>query len=55
MFVSSSSFRSVGSHGDEVTDGELEWMVLCLEEVEARMTAMEFSVAAGILENVLGR
>lgn len=50
-----SANRSVGSHGDEVTDGELEWMVLCLEEVEARMTAMEFSVAAGILENVLGR
>lgn len=47
--------RSVGSHGEELTDEELEWAVLCLEEAEARMTTMEFSVAAGILERVVER
>lgn len=47
--------RSVGSHGGALTDLEIEWAVLCLEETEARMSAMDFSVAADILERVLGR
>lgn len=47
--------RSVGSHGQALTDAELEWAVLCLEEAEARTAVMDFSAAAGILETVLGR
>lgn len=47
--------RSSGSYGEALTDDELEWAVLCLEESEALMSAFDFSIAAGILENVLGR
>lgn len=38
-----------------MTDTELEWAVLGLEEAEERMSALDFSNAAGILETVLGR
>lgn len=48
-------FRSLGWHGRALTDAELEWAVLCLEEIEARMSTLEFSAAAGILESVLER
>lgn len=48
-------FRSVGADGEPLSDAELEWAVLCLEEAEERMSAMDFSTAAGILEGVLGR
>ena len=47
--------RSRGLNGGELTDAELEWAVLGLEEAEERMSALDFSTAAGILENVLGR
>lgn len=47
--------RSLGSNGGALTDTELEWAVLCLEEAEVLMSALEFSAAAGVLENVLGR
>ncbi|CAM9450837.1 unnamed protein product [Ectocarpus fasciculatus] len=50
-----SANRSVGPDGEPLTDAELEWTVLCLEEAEERMSAMDFSAAAGILEDVLGR
>lgn len=47
--------RSVGADGDALSDAELEWAVLCLEEAEERMAALDFSTAAGVLERVLGR
>lgn len=47
--------RSVGPRGGALTDEELEWAVLCLEEAEERMAALDFSTAAGMLERVLGR
>ncbi|CAN0170535.1 unnamed protein product, partial [Pylaiella littoralis] len=47
--------RSVGVSGGPLSDAELEWAVLCLEEAEERMAALDFSTAAGILERVLGR
>ncbi|CAM9888372.1 unnamed protein product [Ectocarpus sp. 4 AP-2014] len=50
-----SANRSVGPDGEPLSDPELEWAVLCLEEAEERMSAMDFSTAAGILEGVLGR
>ncbi|CBJ32770.1 hypothetical protein Esi_0367_0003 [Ectocarpus siliculosus] len=50
-----SANRSVGPDGEPLSDAELEWAVLCLEEAEERMSAMYFSTAAGILEGVLGR
>ncbi|CAM9300561.1 unnamed protein product [Ectocarpus sp. 12 AP-2014] len=50
-----SANRSVGPDGEPLSDPELEWAVLCLEEAEERMSAMDFSSAAGILEGVLER
>eukprot|EP00903_Cladosiphon_okamuranus_P017832 g16411.t1 len=47
--------RSVGADGEALSDAELEWAVLCLEEAEERMAALDFSTAAGVLERVLGR
>ncbi|CAN0061978.1 unnamed protein product [Scytosiphon promiscuus] len=47
--------RSVGPNGGPLSDSELEWAVLCLEEAEDRMSSLDFSAAAAILENVLGR
>lgn len=47
--------RSVGANGEALSDAELEWAVLCLEEAEELMAALDFSTAAGVLERVLGR
>lgn len=47
--------RSVGVNDGPLSDAELEWAVLCLEEAEEHMAAFDFSTAAGILERVLGR
>jgi len=57
MFVCSAPppRRSVGPSGGALSDEELEWAVLCLEEAEERMAAFDFSAAAGVLESVLGR
>lgn len=49
------SCRSVGLSGGPLSDAELEWAVLCLEEAEERMAALDFSTTADILERVLGR
>lgn len=48
-------FRSLGSHDAELTDAELEWAVLSLEDAEERMNSLQFSEAANVLENVLIR
>lgn len=42
-------------NGGPLSDAELEWAVLCLEEAEEQMSALEYSTAADILERVLGR
>lgn len=47
--------RSLGSHDAKLTDAELEWAVLSLEDAEERMDSLQFSEAANVLENVLIR
>ncbi|CAM9813798.1 unnamed protein product, partial [Choristocarpus tenellus] len=49
------SVNRQGKLNDRLSDIELEWAVLCLEEAEACMAFMEFSTAAGLLERVLDR